>query len=79
MNISFDGLRKNATQNMNSLYATIQEIISNGNIRDYEAEELTKAFNGAAEYVDVFNCLEDDSGEFEALDISISRLDEDDI
>ena len=78
MNISMDGLRKNATFSMNELYQTITNIIDEDNICDCEKEELIESFNQAAQFVDTFNCIYDDDveGDFNELDIDIKRLEE---
>ena len=79
MNVSFDGLRTNATRGMNRLHDTIKKIIENDNIYDSEKEELIKEFNTAAMYVDSFNCLYDDNvkDDMNSMDdLSIDRLDE---
>ena len=79
MNVSFDGLRTNATRSMNRLHDTLKGIIENDDIYDYEKEELLEKFNEAAMFVDSFNCLfdpdvEDDMNCMDEL--SIDRLEE---
>ena len=77
MNVSFDGLRTNATRSMNRLHDTIKDIIGSDDICDSEKEELVEKFNEAAQFVDVFNCLYDDKIEddFNSMDdLSIDRL-----
>lgn len=82
MNVSFDGLRTNATRSMNRLYDTIKDIVESGEYHTLtidEKAELIEKFNEAAQYVDVFNCLYDDKVEddFNSMDdLSIDRLDD---
>ena len=76
MRVSFDGMRRNATRDMNTLYRAVKEVaeIFCG---EYEMKRLIDAFNEAALSVDVFNCLEDnENGEFKALDIEIERFED---
>lgn len=79
MEVSFDGLRKNATRSMNDLHTTLQRIINEYDMYERDREDLIKEFNQAAMFVDTFNCLYDDSveGDMNDLsDLSISRLEE---
>ncbi len=79
MNVSFDGLRKNATRSMNALHDTIKDVLKSGDMGDSEKEELIENFNEAAMFVDTFNCLFDDSVEGDMTnmsDLNIDRLDE---
>lgn len=81
MNVSFDGLRTNATRSMNRLQDVIKGIIENDDIYDSEKEELIEKFNEAAMFVDTFNCLYDDKVEddFNNMeDLSIDRLEDKD-
>lgn len=80
MNVSFDGMRKNATCSMNELASVVKEIIE---LESYEEvdndlkKRLINCFNDSAMYVDFFNCLYDDdvNGDFNNLsDLSIDRL-----
>ena len=82
MNVSFDGLRSNATRSMNRLYAEIKDITEKYKDDFYHGEDddLMKAFNEAAMYVDTFNCLEDDAVKDDMNcmdDLSVNRFDED--
>lgn len=77
MKVNFDGMRRNATNTMNTLHDTIKDIIENDMILDSEKEKLTEHFNEAAQHVDVFNCLKDDNDEnFNVIDLDIQRLEE---
>ena len=81
MNVSFDGLRTNATRSMNELSCVMTKVLaleSYEEVDDYLKEDLIKAFNEAAMFVDTFNCLYDDSVEGDMSnmeDLSIDRLD----
>ena len=64
MEANFDGMRRNATANMNELGKFLEEeilIMDNYYIDDELKEKLVKAFNDAAQSVDVMNCLYDDA------------------
>lgn len=64
MEANFDGMRRNATANMNELGKFLEEeilIMDNYYIDDEIKEKLVKAFNDAAQSVDVMNCLYDDA------------------
>ncbi len=79
MNISFDGLRRNATRSMNTLQAVIENIIDDDYIQESTKEELIEAFNESAQFVDTFNCLYDDSVEGDMnnmVDLEIKRLED---
>jgi len=79
MNVSFNGMRKNATSSMNSLQQKIQELFDEDKYSDIDDDlkkELAESFNEAAQSVDIFNRLSDDSVEddFDELDIDIKRF-----
>ncbi len=82
MNVSFDGLRRNATNSMNRLHDAINELCSDKRIEYIDKDlidSLREKFNQAAMFVDTFNCLYDDSveGDMNNLsDLSISRLED---
>lgn len=79
MNVSFDGLRKNATRSMNTLHTTLQKIINEYDMYEIDREDLIKEFNEAAMFVDSMNCLYDDNvdGDINDLsDLSILRLED---
>lgn len=77
MNVSMDGLRRNATYSMNELHQVIKDIIDNNNITDDEETELIEAFNQSAQFVDTFNCIYDDEDDdFNLLEIEIKRFEE---
>ncbi|MCK5602948.1 hypothetical protein KAR91_13785 [Candidatus Pacearchaeota archaeon] len=59
MNVNIDGLRRNATGDMNNLADVIESICRQ--LSDSEKEELIEAFDNAATSVDIFNCVYDDS------------------
>ena len=64
MEANFDGMRRIATSNMNELGKFLEEeilIMDNYDIDDEIKEKLVKAFNDAAQSVDVMNCLYDDA------------------
>lgn len=64
MEANFDGMRRIATANMNVLGKFLEEeilIMDNYYIDDEIKEKLVKAFNDAAQSVDVMNCLYDDA------------------
>lgn len=64
MEANFDGMRRIATSNMNELGKFLEEkilIMDNYDIDDAIKEKLVKAFNDAAQSVDVMNCLYDDA------------------
>lgn len=64
MEANFDGMRRIATSNMNELGKFLEEeilIMDNYDIDDTIKEKLVKAFNDAAQSVDVMNCLYDDA------------------
>lgn len=64
MEANFDGMRRIATSNMNKLGKFLEEeilIMDNYYIDDEIKEKLVKAFNDAAQSVDVMNCLYDDA------------------
>lgn len=64
MEANFDGMRRIATSNMNELEKFLEEeilIMDNYDIDDEIKEKLVKAFNDAAQSVDVMNCLYDDA------------------
>jgi hypothetical protein len=65
MNVSFDGLRTNATQSMNRLYDEIKGILETyeDDIIESDREDLMEKFNDSAMLVDTFNCLYDDDVE----------------
>lgn len=73
MEANFDGMRRIATSNMNVLGKFLEEeilIMDNYYIDDEIKEKLVKAFNDAAQSVDVMNCLYDDAVEGDMNDLS---------
>lgn len=82
MNVSFNGLRKNATYAMNQLWDILNTVLDEDTHQDIDVDlkkEIIKKFNDAAMFVDTFNCLYDDSveGDMDNLsDLSISRLED---
>lgn len=80
MNVSFDGLRRNATNSMNRLWDVLNTVIDEDTHQRIDIDlkkEIIEKFNQAAMFVDTFNCLYDDSveGDMNNLsDLSISRL-----
>lgn len=80
MEANFDGMRRNATANMNELHTVLKELIDCGWVRDEFIEvKIIEAFNDAAQSVDVMNCLYDPNVEDDMNDLSdvlsIDRLD----
>lgn len=82
MKVSFNGMRRNATDSMNELAGAIKEVIE---LKSYEEvdndlkKKLIDCFNDSAMRVDFFNCLYDDSvdGDMDDLsDLSVDRLEE---
>ena len=69
MNVSFDGMRKNATRSMNQLHSAIQNVINN-DISESDKKSLIEAFNESAMFVDSFNCLFDDNIEGDLTNLS---------
>ena len=79
MNVSFDGLRKNATRSMNILHTTLSKIIDESDLEERYKKDLIKEFNDAAMFVDCMNCLYDDNVDGDMNDLSglsISRLED---
>ena len=79
MNVSFDGLRTNATRSMNRLYDAIKDVIDNEDISIDNKIDLIDTFNESAMFVDTFNCLYDDTVEDDMnnmKNLSIDRLEE---
>lgn len=82
MNVSFDGMRRNATRSMDDLCSVIKQVIELESYDEVDHDlkkRLIDAFNDAAMRVDFFNCLFDDSvdGDMNDLsDLSIDRLDD---
>lgn len=82
MNVSFNGLRKNATYAMNQLWDILNIVLDEDTHQDIDVDlkkEIIKKFNDAAMLVDTFNCLYDDrvEGDMDNLsDLSISRLED---
>lgn len=73
MRVNFDGMRRNATANMNTLGKVIEEEILSMDEYDMPLElkeKLIEAFNNAAQSVDVMNCLYDPSQEEDMNDLS---------
>ena len=82
MNVSFNGLRRNATYAMNELWDILNTVLDEDTHQDIDVDlkqKIIEKFNQAAMYVDSFNCLYDDSveGDMDNLsDLSISRLED---
>lgn len=83
METSFDGMRRNATNSMNKLWDILKTVMDKETYQEIDddlKEEITKAFNNAAQSVDVMNCLYDPNVENDINDLSdvlsINRLDE---
>lgn len=74
MNVSFNGLRKNATSSMNKLGDEIKELLEKSKQGIFfeieDLEELVESFNETASYVDMFNCLFDDNVKDDMDDLS---------
>ncbi len=81
MKASFDGMRKNATKEMNRFGNVLHYVLETygGEIAKSDMQKLIQRFNDAAQAVDVMNCLYDDSAEDDVNDLSylsIIRIDE---
>ena len=82
MKVSFNGMRRNATDSMNELASAIKEVIelkSHEEVDNDLKKKLIDCFNDSAMRVDFFNCLYDDSvdGDMDDLsDLSVDRLEE---
>jgi hypothetical protein len=80
MKVSFDGMRKNATNSMNSLHSIIEDIIFKSDLDENYKEDLILRFNTAAMLIDSFNCLFDPQIENDFNDLTdilnIKRLEE---
>ena len=77
MKVSFDGMRINATRNMNKLWDVINTtLIENAHqqIDDDLRDELVRSFNNAAMSVDMFNCVFDNDCEDDINDLSESLM-----
>ncbi len=73
MQVNFDGMRRNATANMNELGRVLKEqilIMNNYYIDDELKQKIIEAFNTAAESVDVMNCLYDPNAQDDMNDLS---------
>jgi len=82
MKANFDGMRRNATHNMNDLANELKIFIeSDDELADSGyMQAIVEAFNKAAHSVDVFNCIYDDDVDGDINDLSdalhVTRLDE---
>ena len=76
MNVSFDGLRTNATRSMNTLHSVLERVLTEYKSDFYhdEDEDIYIAFNEAAMFVDSFNCLMSEADGYSHLDIDIKRF-----
>ena len=74
MKVSFNGLRRNATSDMNQLGDEIKELLNKSKQGIFfeieDLEELVESFNAAASCVDMFNCLYDDNIKDDMDDLS---------
>ena len=69
MKASFNGMRKNATANMNKLHSVLKEVLSDMD-NDSLENEIIEAFNNSAQSVDVMNCLYDPNVKDDMDDLS---------
>lgn len=80
MKVSFDGMRKNATNSMNGLHSIIEDILFKSDLDENMKEDLILRFNTVATMVDSFNCLFDPTVEDDFNDLtdvlSIERLED---
>lgn len=78
MQVSFNGMRKNATRSMNRLFDVLEDILENEDICTDNKIQIIEKFNDAAIMVDSFNCLFDPDveGDMDNLSeqLSVSRL-----
>jgi len=82
MKISFDGIRKNTTANINELCEVLKEALDEINDDDLK-ERLRVAFNNTAQSIDFINCIQDDDVEDDINDLSeilsVQKLEEQDL
>lgn len=82
MEVSFDGMRRNATRSMNNLQSDIEDLLEEiddeiyGEHRESLKKSLIKSFNESAMFVDSFNCLMSECENFTHLDIEIKIFEE---
>lgn len=82
MNVSFDGMRKNATRSMDELSDILKEVIQLESYDEVDIDlkkKIIEAFNDAAMRVEFFNCLYDDNIDGDTNDLSdlcINKLDD---
>ena len=70
MEANFDGIRKVATENVNSLHDVIVAIVDNGNLFDNEIEDIIEAYNNAANSIEFMNMMYDDETDDDMNDLS---------
>ena len=76
MEVMFDNLRKQMTNKVNNLYDVLADVLKReeDNLYDSDVEKIKEAFNDCSYHADMFNILEDENGEFKALDIATKRF-----
>ena len=79
MKVDFDGLRGNATSDLNRLSSLLSEhVIDNSDIDEWDTEEIVNSFNSLAQSVGIFNCIyQEDIGLNDLSDkLSVNFLDD---
>lgn len=80
MNVSFNGLRINATRSMNKLFDVLEDVLANDDICEDNKIQIIEKFNESAMFVDSFNCLYDPDvdGDMDNLsdELSVCRLED---
>lgn len=83
MKVSFDGMRRNLTSEMNQLHYILNAILSSLAYQEIDEdlkEELIEKFNDVASSADMFNCIHSNDVADDMNDlsdsISINRLEE---
>ena len=79
MRVSFDGMRRNATHNVNNLQRIIIEMMARYDMYETDEENLITAFDKVANSMSDFNMLHDDKEKNDMNDLSrlnVKRLGE---
>ena len=76
MKINFDGMRRNMTFRMNVLQNDIKCLIDDGHIYRSEDKRIVEHFNDVARMVDMLNMLSAKDGSYNALEMDVYMLNE---
>lgn len=79
MKVNFDGMRKNATSNVNNLQRIIIEMMARYDMYETDEENIITAFDKVANSMSDFNMLHDDKEKGDVNDLSrlkVKRLGE---